>query len=78
MPGCCRRSGRSCPARAAAAGAAGLRAASPDARPPSAAGSQPLRIDRLGQIVVSAVLDRLDRGLDRALRGQQDERDVDS
>ena len=37
---------------------------------------QPLRIDRLAQVVVGAVLDRVDGALDRALRGQQDERDV--
>ncbi len=37
---------------------------------------QPARIDRLGQVVVGAFLDRLDRGLDRALRGEQDDRDV--
>ncbi len=37
---------------------------------------QPLRIDRLAQVVVGAVLDRLDGALDRALRGQQDEREV--
>ena len=37
---------------------------------------QPLRVDRLAQIVVGAVLDRFDRALDRALRGQQDEGDV--
>ncbi len=37
---------------------------------------QPLRIDGLAQIVVGAVLDRIDRALDRALRGEQDERDV--
>ena len=34
------------------------------------------RVDRLGQVVVGAFLDRLDRGLDRPLRGEQDDRDV--
>ncbi len=37
---------------------------------------QPLRIDGLTQIVVGAVLDRVDGALDRALRRQQDEGDV--
>ena len=37
---------------------------------------QPLRIDRLAQIVVGAFLDRLDGGLDGPLRGQQDEGQV--
>ena len=37
---------------------------------------QPLRIDRLAQVVVGAFLDRLDGGLDGPLRGQQDEREV--
>jgi hypothetical protein len=37
---------------------------------------QPARVDRLGQVVVGAFLDRLDRGLDRTLRGEQDDRDV--
>ena len=38
--------------------------------------AQTLRIDRLGQIVVGAILDGFDRGLDSALRGQQDHRDL--
>ena len=37
---------------------------------------QLLRIDRLGQVVLGAGLDRFDRGVDRALRGQQDHLDV--
>ena len=37
---------------------------------------QPLRIDRLAQVVVRAFLDCFDRTLNRALRGQQNERDV--
>ena len=37
---------------------------------------QPLRIDRLAQVVVRAVLDGLDRALDGALGGQQNEGDV--
>ena len=37
---------------------------------------QPLRIDGLAQVVVGAVLDRVDRALDRALRREQDEGDV--
>ena len=36
---------------------------------------QPLEIDRLGEVVVGAVLDRFDRRLDRSLRGQDDGRD---
>jgi hypothetical protein len=32
---------------------------------------EPLRLDRLGQVVVGAFLDRLDRGFDGALRGQR-------
>ena len=35
---------------------------------------QPLRLDRLGQIVVRAFLDRLDRGLHRTLRGEDHDR----
>ena len=34
------------------------------------------RVDRLGEVVVGPFLDRLDRGLDRPLRGEQDDRDV--
>ena len=34
---------------------------------------QPLRLDRLGQVVVGAFLDRLDGGLDRALRRENDD-----
>ena len=34
---------------------------------------QLLRIDRLGEVVLGAVLDGFDRGLDRALRRQQDD-----
>ena len=37
---------------------------------------QPLRIDRLGQVVVRAFLDRFDGGLDGALRREDDSRDV--
>ena len=37
---------------------------------------QPLRIDRLAQVVVRAVLDGLHRALDGALGGEQDEREV--
>ena len=37
---------------------------------------QTLRIDRLGQIVVSAFLDGFDGGFDGALRGQQNDGDV--
>ena len=37
---------------------------------------QPLDVDRLGQVVVGAFLHRLDRGLDRALRRQQQRGDV--
>ena len=37
---------------------------------------QPLDVDRLGQVVVGAFLHRLDRGLDGALRGEQQRRDV--
>ena len=37
---------------------------------------QPLDVDRLGQVVVGAFLHRLDGGLDGALRGQQQRRDV--
>ena len=37
---------------------------------------QPLRIDRLAQVVVGAVLDRFDRALDGPLRRQQDEGEV--
>ena len=37
---------------------------------------QPLDVDRLGQVVVGAFLHRLDGGLDRALRRQQQRRDV--
>ena len=38
--------------------------------------AQPRRIDRLAQVVVGAFLDRLDRGLDGALRREQDEREI--
>ena len=34
---------------------------------------QPLRLDRLGQVVVGAFLDRFDRRFDGALRGQNDD-----
>ena len=37
---------------------------------------QPLDVDRLGQVVVGALLHGLDRRLDGALRGQQQRRDV--
>jgi hypothetical protein len=37
---------------------------------------QPLRIDRLGQVVVGAGLDGLDGGLDGPLRGEDDQRHV--
>ena len=37
---------------------------------------QPLRIDRLAQVVVGAFLDRFDGAVDGALRGQKDERDI--
>ena len=37
---------------------------------------QPLRIDRFAQVVVGAFFDRFDGAVDRALRRQQDERDV--
>ena len=37
---------------------------------------QPLRIDRLREVVVRALLDRGDGGLDRALRRHQHHRDV--
>ena len=37
---------------------------------------QPLRIDRLAQVVVGAFFDRFDRAIDGALRRQQDEREV--
>ena len=37
---------------------------------------QPLNVDRLGQVVVGAFLHRLDRGVDGALRGQQQRRHV--
>ena len=37
---------------------------------------QPLDVDRLGEVVVGAFLHRLDRGFDRALRGQQQRRHV--
>jgi hypothetical protein len=38
--------------------------------------AQPRRIDRLAQIVVGAFLDRLDGGVDGALRREQDEREI--
>ena len=38
--------------------------------------AQPRRIDRLAQVVVGAFLDRLDRRLHGALRGEQDEREI--
>ena len=38
--------------------------------------AQALRIDRLGQVVVGALLDRFDRGFDRSLRREQDDGDV--
>ena len=37
---------------------------------------QPLRIDRLGEVVVGADLDRFDGGLDRALPREDDRGDV--
>jgi hypothetical protein len=37
---------------------------------------EPLRLDRLGQVVVGAFLDRLDRGFDAALRCEDDDRVV--
>ena len=37
---------------------------------------QPLRIDRLAQVIVGPFLDRLDRGLHGALCGQQNQRQV--